>query len=274
MNPVTDKLNAGGAASRSGVGPSGGAAAAECTFQPHGIGSMVFNRYSLQRVLGRGAMGVVWLATDTKLERLVALKFLPDQIGTDPLSLKELKDETRLGLDLAHPNIVRVYDFVDDAESAAISMEFVDGKSLAELRLEKPHQIFSVEEIRQWFAQICDALDYAHWQRHLVHRDLKPANLMVDESSNIKITDFGIARSVSDSMSKMSRSLIGTSGTLLYMSPQQTMGDRPKPTDDIYSLGAPVYELLTGKPPFYTGDVTTQILHKQPPPMRERRAEL
>jgi len=244
------------------------------TVRMPGAGTLIFNRYRLQRVLGRGGMGVVWLAVDTKLERTVALKFLPDIIGADPVALRDLKDETRRGLELAHPNIVRIYDFVDDDEAAAISMEFVDGKSLSENRLIKPHKVFSAEELGPWIGQMCDALDYAHIQRKIVHRDLKPANLMVNGESQLKITDFGIARSVSESMSRLSVSNANTSGTLLYMSPQQAMGDRPRPTDDIYSVGATIYELLTGKPPFYSGDITRQITAKTAPTLRQRREEL
>ena len=237
-------------------------------------GSVAFTRYQLKRVLGRGGMGVVWLATDTKLERPVALKFLPEIISSDPHAVRDLKDETRRGLELAHPHIVRVYDFLDDEGASAISMEFVDGKTLAELRLQQPRKTFTVDQIRPWVVQICDALEYAHTQRRLVHRDLKPANVMVDINGEVKITDFGIARSVADTVSRLTRVHAGTSGTLLYMRPQQTMGDRPRATDDIYSVGATIYELLTSKPPFYSGDVTTQVLHKAVPPMKERRMDL
>ena len=244
------------------------------TIRVPGSGSLVFGRYRLQRVLGRGGMGIVWLAVDTKLERAVALKFLPDIIGADPVALRELKDETRRGLDLAHPNIVRIYDFLDDDDAAAISMEFVDGKTLAENRLNRPHKVFSAEELAPWVSQMCDALDYAHIQRRIVHRDLKPANLMVNAESQIRITDFGIARSVCDTMSRLTINHANTSGTLLYMSPQQALGDRPRPTDDIYSIGATIYELLTGKPPFYSGDISLQITAKTAPSLKQRREEL
>lgn len=235
----------------------------------------VFSRYKLERVLGRGGMGVVWLADDLKLERPVALKFLPSLIGLDPAAVKELKTETRRGLELSHPHIVRIYDFVDDEDAAAISMEFVDGKTLSELRLGTETGVFSVDEISKWLLGVCDALDYAHFQRKLIHRDLKPANIMLTAKDAVaKIADFGIARSLSDTMSRLSAAHIGTSGTLPYMSPQQAMGERPQPTDDVYSLGATIYELLTGKPPFYRGDLPTQINSKIPPSVHERRQEL
>ncbi|MEZ0389794.1 MAG: serine/threonine-protein kinase, partial [Verrucomicrobium sp.] len=280
MEPHEDTLNLGATLPRhptaSSAGSDGPSAELELlhTIKIPGTGTLVFNRYRLQRVLGRGGMGVVWLADDTKLDRQVALKFLPDVIGADPVALKELKDETRRGLDLAHPNIVRIYDFVDDEEAAAISMEYVNGKSLSEMRLGLPQHVFSVDALGPWLSQMCEALDYAHLQRRIVHRDLKPANLMVNTESQIKITDFGIARSVSDTMSRLSMLRANTSGTLLYMSPQQAMGDRPKPTDDVYSVGATLYEMLSGKPPFYSGDISMQITAKNAPSVRQRREEL
>lgn len=244
-------------------------------FKTPGSGMTVFNRYKLERVLGRGGMGVVWLADDLKLERPVALKFLPSLIGLDPAAVKELKTETRRGLELSHPHIVRIYDFVDDEDAAAISMEFVDGKTLSELRMGTEFGVFTVDDISRWLLGVCDALDYAHFQRKLIHRDLKPANIMLTSKESVaKIADFGIARSLSDTMSRLSVANLGTSGTLPYMSPQQAMGERPQPTDDVYSLGATIYELLTGKPPFYRGDLPTQINSKIPPSVQERRSEL
>ncbi|MFZ2282110.1 MAG: serine/threonine-protein kinase [Prosthecobacter sp.] len=238
-------------------------------------GAVYFNRYRLNRVLGRGGMGVVWLADDLKLERPVALKFLPSLIGLDPTAVKELKTETRRGLELSHPNIVRIYDFVDDEDEAAISMEFVDGKTLSELRATTDHGVFTTEQVAKWLPGVCEALDYAHFQRKVVHRDLKPSNIMaMSMDDTAKIADFGIARSISDTMQRLSISQLGVSGTLPYMSPQQAMGERPSPTDDVYSLGATIYELLSGKPPFYRGDIPSQLTSKIPSSMGERREEL
>ncbi len=238
-------------------------------------GAMYFNRYKLTRLLGRGGMGVVWLADDLKLERPVALKFLPSLIGLDPSAVKELKTETRRGLELSHPNIVRIYDFVDDEDVAAISMEFVNARTLSELKAETESGVFTAEQVAKWLPGVCEALDYAHFQCKVVHRDLKPSNIMAslgDETA--KIADFGIARSISDTMSRLSISQLGVSGTLPYMSPQQAMGEKPAPTDDVYSLGATIYELLSGKPPFFRGDIPSQITSKIPPSMVERREEL
>jgi hypothetical protein len=245
------------------------------TIRLPGAGTLVFNRYMLQRVIGRGGMGVVWLATDTKLDRPVALKFLPDVVGADQLALRELMDETRRGLDLAHPNIVRIYDLVNDDTAAAISMEYVDGKNLSERRLLSPHRVFTVEDVAPWLGHLCSAMDYAHLLKRIVHRDLKPANLMLDTEGALKITDFGIARGVTDAVSRLSRTNTqGASGTLPYMSPQQVMGERPQPTDDVYSIGASLYELLTSKAPFHSGDISLQITTKIAPPIVQRREEL
>jgi hypothetical protein len=237
------------------------------------VSQQVFGRYMLRHVLGRGGMGVVWLAHDERLERDVALKFLPEAVHFDAGALDDLKRETRRCLDLTHPNIIRIYDFVKDQQAAAISMEYVDGKTLAALRVEKENRVFEVEEIRDWMAQACQALFYAHEDVKVVHRDLKPANLMLTSRGQVKIADFGIARSVSDSMTQVTMRK-ATSGTLVYMSPQQMNGDVSRVTDDVYALGATIYEFLTSKPPFYSGDIPFQVRQSIPRKMSERREEL
>lgn len=237
------------------------------------VSQQVFGRYMLRHVLGRGGMGVVWLARDERLERDVALKFLPEAVNLDAGALDDLKRETRRCLDLTHPNIIRIYDFVTDQQAAAISMEYIDGKTLAALRIEKENRVFEVDELKDWMAQACQALFYAHEEVKVVHRDLKPANLMLTSRGQIKIADFGIARSVSDSMTQVTMRK-ATSGTLVYMSPQQMNGDMSRVTDDIYALGATMYEFLTSKPPFYSGDIPFQVRQSFPPKMSKRREDL
>lgn len=236
-------------------------------------GQCLFDRYTLIRELGRGGMGIVWLARDEKLERDVALKFLPETVSRDPNAVDDLKRETRRALELTHSNIVRIHDFVDDAHSAAIAMEYVDGASLAKLARGRPDRICTLREIEGWLQELCEALDYAHIRAKVVHRDLKPANLMVDGQGHLKITDFGISAPLTDSTTKVSKAP-RTLGTLVYMSPQHLMGRRPAATDDIYSLGATLYELLTGKPPFYTGLIDLQVQKSVAPSVAERRVEL
>jgi serine/threonine protein kinase len=243
-------------------------------------GLKVFGRYELIRKLGQGGMGVVWLAHDERLDLEVALKFLPENLAQDEAALDDLRRETRRCMKLNHPHIVRVYDLVEGGENdtAAIAMEYVEGKSLTGLRLEKPNRVFEVADLTTWIRQVCEALEYAHTEGKVVHRDLKPANLMVDARGNIRVMDFGIASSLGDSMSHLSKAQSRSGGgTLPYMSPQQLMGCPPNVSDDVYSLGATIYELLTGKPPFFRGGdigISRQIETQMPPSMAERRKEL
>src|SRR5437762_10975014 len=218
-------------------------------------------------------MGVVWLARDEELEREVALKFLPDLMIQDRAVFDQLKHETKRSLELTHPHIVRIYDFIHDERSGCISMEFVDGETLASLRCNQPQQVFEPSKLSAWTSQICDALEYAHNRARIIHRDLKPANLMVNQRGEVKVSDFGIARSVSDSVSRLTMEQ-GRSGTLIYMSPQQLDGERGTHLDDIYSLGATLYDMLTSKPPFYSGNIDRQIHERVAPSMTERRKDL
>lgn len=243
------------------------------TIRGNAAGQRLFGRFVLKKILGRGGMGMVWLAWDERLEREVALKFLPDLLRADEAALDDLKRETRRGLDLAHPHIVRVYDLVEEPNAAAIAMEYVDGPTLGSMRVQKPQKFFEVAEIAQWVRQLCEALDYAHHRAKVVHRDLKPANLMINTQGDLKVTDFGIARSINDSVSRVTQDR-GTSGTLLYMSPQQALGKKPSIGDDVYAVGATIYELLTSKPPFYSGNIARQLDEVEAPTMADRRAEL
>jgi len=236
-------------------------------------GQIVFGRYKLVKVLGRGGMGIVWLARDQELERDVALKFLPDLMVQDHAVFDQLKHETKRCLELTHPHIVRIHDFIHDERSGCISMEYIDGETLSNLRAEKEQWVFEPDEIATWTGQLCDALDYAHNRANVIHCDLKPANLMVNQRRDLKATDFGIARSLSDSVSRLTLEQ-GRSGTLIYMSPQQLSGEHCTHLDDIYSLGASIYELLTSKPPFYSGNIDQQICERVAPSMTERRKEL
>ena len=245
----------------------------DATMRDFSGGQKVFNRYTLIKTLGRGGMGVVWLARDEELERNVALKFLPELIVHDRAVLGDMKRETRRSLDLTHKNIVRIYDFVHSDQSGCISMEYVDGDTLSNLRADKPHKVFEPHELAEWTSQLCDALDYAHNHARIIHRDLKPANLMVNQRGDLKVSDFGISRSLSDSVSMLTMER-GRSGTLVFMSPQQLDGERGSPLDDVYSFGATMYELITSKPPFSSGNVDRQIREKIPPTMATRRKEL
>jgi len=232
-------------------------------------GQRVFERYYLKRTLGEGGMGVVWLAHDRVLEQPIALKFIADHLTHDKQAIERLKSETRRSLKLSHPNIVRIHDFIQTHQGAAVAMEYVDGWSLWSLRVDKPRQIFTVDEIVPWIRDLCDALDYAHNQAGIVHRDIKPANLIVNSRGQLKVTDFGLSRELPRGPAR-DASHPPIVGTDWYMSPQQWTGEPPAVADDVYSLGATIYELLTGKPPFYEGDVFKQLHEVIPPSMTER----
>jgi len=229
-------------------------------------------RYSLKRILGRGGMGIVWLAYDERLQCEVALKFLPPQIRFDPAAVDDLRRETARSRKLSHPNIIRIHDLYEpEGQDAFISMEYVEGSNLQTLRVQQAERVLSWQFLEPLVQQLCEALEYAHGQG-IIHRDLKPANLMVDKAGKLKLSDFGIARAVTDTMSRSS--IAQTSGTLLYMSPQQLDGGFPKVTDDIYGTGATLYELLTSKPPFFSGDLLNQVRNVPAKPLHEFLGEI
>lgn len=234
---------------------------------------ILFDRYYLNRILGRGGMGIVWQAHDFLLERDVALKFLPDTVTFNPDALEDLKLETRRSLQLTHPHIIRIYDLVQDKTWACISMEYVEGSNLSSVQDAQPNQCFEVPAIKTWVQQLLEGLEYAHTRAKVIHRDLKPGNLMISNDGELKIADFGISRTLVDSDGQVT-SPGDASGTLVYMSPQQARGQIPTVTDDIYSLGATLYDLLSGRPPFYSGDIASQVQRVSPPSITERRVEL
>ena len=235
----------------------------------------VFALFELQRELDIGSTGAVWLAEDLVRRQVdqVALKFLPDFIVSDKTAVAELKNEIRRRIALKHPNILRFYDLLENKGRVAIQMEYLDGQSLSRLRQSRPNQIFEVRDLEKWVKQLCEALEYAHKDVGLIDADIVPGNLIVDLAGNLKLKDFGIANCIADSMSRL-MVIDHTSERLPYKSPQRAAGRAPAITDDLYSLGATLYELLTSKPPFYAGDIDAQVSGKVPPSMTERRAEL
>jgi serine/threonine protein kinase len=213
-----------------------------------------FNQYLLSEKLGGGGMGVVWKAEDSRTFEIFALKFLKPDIAQSTI-----KDEL-LSRHLHHRNIVRVENYVPGTGGLfAIPMEFVKGKSLKE-RLEEPKEngrrFFEVDEIKRWVTDLCEAISYAHTlrdeanakKRGIIHRDIKPSNLMISESGDLlKVLDFGLARRVERTLTRDESDNQGLS--IPFASPQQAQGLNPLVTDDIYSIGATIYTLLTGKEP-------------------------
>jgi serine/threonine protein kinase len=204
------------------------------------IETVAGGRYRIERVLGRGAMAVVYLAHDEELQRPVAIKILADHLGTDENVRTRFLREARLASRLSHPNVVRVYDANAAGSRLFIVMEHVPGSTLAE-----SHSL-SHDEAVELVLQACAGLQHAH-EAGLVHRDVKPANLLLREDGVLKIADFGIARAADATELTKQGTILGTAA---YLAPEQAAGEQVGPPADIYSLGAVLYELLTGRPPF------------------------
>jgi serine/threonine protein kinase len=222
-------------------------------------------RYAIQSELGRGAMGVVYKATDTALERTVAVKTVNMALERDGAEKYEARfyQEARAAGSLNHPNIVTVYDVGKEGNVAYMAMEFIEGQELRSLLAEG--RALPVSHAVSIAAQVAEGLAYAH-QHGVVHRDIKPANIMVLSDGPVKITDFGIARM------RASNDELTQSGMMLgspkYMSPEQVIGKRADHRSDIFSLGVILYETLTGSAPFSGENVTAlmyQIVNFAPP---------
>lgn len=230
-------------------------------------------RYLLKRPVGRGDFSEVWLARDVKNVRDLALKFLPRAFLPDKNLLEHFQQEVNRNKLLQHPHIVAASELVLDYDTAAIAMEFVDGWSLATMKVDKLTHCYNVAEIESWIRELGEALAYAHNEFDVVHGDLKPSNLLVSARGGIKVSDFGFAALLRSESAK--RGLVKSgSGAMGFLSPQQVMGELPSKLDDIYSLGATIYDLLTGTPPFYKGEIIAQIRSLKPVRMTQRLAEL
>ncbi|OHB64076.1 MAG: hypothetical protein A2Y77_12385 [Planctomycetes bacterium RBG_13_62_9] len=230
-------------------------------------GSLLGGRYRVVRKLGEGGMGMVYLAEDAELDNTkVAIKFIPPTLAGNPRAVKGLVREAQIARKLSHPNIVRLHDLHTDGHQKFLVMEYIEGKTLEELLAAREDEKLTMEELLPIAGQIAAGLDYAHsLDPPVLHRDLKPSNIMIDNHGVAKILDFGIAREMKDSVTRVTGQ--ETSGTLPYMSPQQLRGEPPSVAMDIYSLAAIFYECLCGHPPFFTGDIGHQILHEQVRPL-------
>jgi eukaryotic-like serine/threonine-protein kinase len=211
------------------------------------IGTRLADRYAIEERVATGGMGTVFVATDERLGRRVAVKVLKEEFADDPRFVERFRREARAAGALSHPNVAGVYDFGEDSDRHFMVMEMAPGRDLAQVLREEGQ--LSPDRVVRIGTQIAEALGHAH-SAGLVHRDIKPANVIIGEKDKVKVTDFGIARAAGDATLTATGSVLGTAH---YISPEQAAGDKIGPATDIYSLGIVLYEMLTGTLPF-TGD--------------------
>jgi serine/threonine protein kinase len=212
-------------------------------------GRLLDRRFSVIRLLGTGGMGQVFLAEDAELGGMpVAIKVLPPLLARNARSVDGLRREAAIALRLTHPNICRLHSFQSDGDLKFLVMEYVEGKTLEEVLAERSDRKMSWDELRPIARQLGSALDYAHGLTPpVLHRDIKPSNIMVCADDAARLMDFGIAREMRDSLTRIS-GVQDTSGTVPYMSPEQFRGEPLDGRSDVYSLCTVLYEALVGTP--------------------------
>jgi len=242
--------------------------AAESTFL---IGQTI-SHYRIVEKLGGGGMGVVYLAEDTRLDRKVAIKFLPAEVATDERAKQRLLREAKTAATLDHPNICAIYEVGEEDSHSFIVLQYIEGETLA-ARLKR--HLPDLREALAIATQVADALNEAHG-RGIIHRDIKPENIMLTTRNQVKVLDFGLAKVVRDSsvMGADTASMLSipgmVMGTVPYMSPEQVRGEELDCRSDIFSFGTVLYELLSGRRPFEaksSAEVISAILTTEPPPI-------
>lgn len=215
----------------------------------------VQQRYEILNELGRGGMGVVYKARDTRLDRDVAIKVLRTTSEDEAIRLGQ---EAKAAATLNHPSIVTIHDFESGFDGYFIAMEYVPGATLDTLVKKEAERVRA--HLLPLLRQIADAIAYAH-ARHVIHRDLKPGNILMTPENEVKILDFGIAARLDHGEEQAAE----VCGTPFYMAPEQIRGEAPTPATDVYSFGATAFHLATGRPPFHTGEVIDAHLSAAPP---------
>ena len=236
------------------------AASMNKTLEESCVNAVLAERYHVIRQLGQGGMGSVWLAEDLDFNKeKVAIKMLPSILVKNKRAAKQLKEEALHWKKLSHPNIATMRNYVENDGNPFLVVDYIEGTTLEDYLVEKG-KLGEGDAIRL-LKPIADALDYAH-RVGVIHRDVKPANIMIRKDGSPFVLDFGIAREMHETMTRVTGAL--SSGTLMYMSPEQLHGADPSPKQDIYAFAAMTYECLTGAPPFNRGQIEYQIEHDMP----------
>ncbi|MDQ3542922.1 MAG: protein kinase, partial [Actinomycetota bacterium] len=221
--------------------------------------AIINERYELIKRIGRGGMADVFLARDRLLDRNVAIKMLFAEFAVDPNFVERFRREAQAAANLSHPNIVNVFDWGKHQGTYFIAMEYVDGRTLADIL--RSNGNLTSKQAAEIASEVAAALGFAH-AAGLVHRDIKPANILIGTNGSVKVADFGIARALNAPTEQNLTQAGAVMGTATYFSPEQAQGAQPDPRSDLYSLGIVMYEMIAGRPPF-TGDNPVSIAYKQ-----------
>jgi TolB-like protein/tRNA A-37 threonylcarbamoyl transferase component Bud32/Flp pilus assembly protein TadD len=227
-------------------------------------GKTIAGKYKILKEIGRGGMGVVYKAEDTRLKRTVALKFMPPELTRDPEAKERFVREVQAAAALSHPNICTIYEIDEEEGKSFISMEYIEGQSIRE---KVKNSALEIQEALDMAIQAAQGLEEAH-KRGIIHRDIKSANIMVAEEGQVKVMDFGLAKVTGASLITREAK---TMGTVAYMSPEQAEGQAVDLRTDIWSLGVVLYEMLAGRLPFrgeQEGTLLYAIVHKAPQALR------
>jgi serine/threonine-protein kinase len=235
------------------------------------VGTTLMDRFHVDKVLGQGGMGAVYLATDAQIGEQVALKVMSSNVAEDPESVQRFRREASASRKVTHPNVIRIHDLGDDGGLLFLSMEYFPGLTLAEMMVRRP--VTPLNEVKRIVAQVCDALGAAH-AAGVVHRDLKPQNILVNDRREVRVIDFGLATTLYRRGMTATGMIIGTPE---YMAPEQVQGGAVDHRADIYALGAVAFHLVAGRPPFVADTpiaVGFKHVTEAPPSPRQFRTDL